>query len=68
MENKNKEKHNVLNDYVIDYQAFNFIHKVIDNPEKWGKFVHKKVVKIDGNNNHGKEFMTAVPDKASKQL
>ncbi len=32
----------ILNDYVVDYKAFNYIDKVIDNPEKWGKFVHKK--------------------------
>jgi hypothetical protein len=30
-------------DYVIDYMAFNFIGKVIDTPELWAKFVHKKL-------------------------
>lgn len=31
-----------LEDYVVDYVAFNFIGKVIDAPELWTKFVHKK--------------------------
>ena len=30
-------------DYVIDYMAFNFIGKVIDTPELWAKYVHKKL-------------------------
>lgn len=37
----NQEK-NALKGYVIDYKTFNYIDKVIDNPEKWQKFVHKK--------------------------
>ena len=41
-EKTGKEEKNALNGYVIDYKTFNYIDKVIDNPEKWGKFVHKK--------------------------
>lgn len=41
-QHKTKEDKNVLNGYVIDYKTFNYIDKVIDNPEKWEKFVHKK--------------------------
>lgn len=33
---------NDINDYVIDYMAFNYINKVIDQPQMWSKFVHKK--------------------------
>lgn len=29
--------------YVIDYMAFNYINKVIDRPNMWSKFVHKRV-------------------------
>ena len=34
----------ILNNYIVDYAAFNFLDKVIDDPERWVKFVHKKVV------------------------
>ena len=30
--------------YLIDYMAFNYLGKVIDNPELWTKFVHKKQI------------------------
>lgn len=45
---------------MIDYKAFNYIEKVIDNPEKWGKFVHKK--------NENKDFITVVPEKEPQKL
>lgn len=32
----------IVNNYIVDYAAFNFLDKVIDDPEKWVKFVHKK--------------------------
>ena len=32
----------IVNNYIVDYEAFNFLDKVIDDPEKWVKFVHKK--------------------------
>jgi hypothetical protein len=35
--------HSELDDYVVDYMAFNYIGKVIDTPELWSKFVHKKL-------------------------
>ena len=31
-----------MDGYLIDYMAFNYLGKVIDNPELWRKFVHKK--------------------------
>ena len=31
-----------MDGYLIDYMAFNYLGKVIDNPELWRKYVHKK--------------------------
>lgn len=31
-----------MDDYVIDYLAFNYIDKVIDRPNMWSQFVHKR--------------------------
>ena len=31
-----------MDGYLIDYMAFNYLGKVIDNPELWTKYVHKK--------------------------
>jgi hypothetical protein len=33
---------NDMEGYQIDYMAFNYLGKVIDNPELWTKYVHKK--------------------------
>ena len=32
-----------LDGYEVDYMAFNYIGKVIDTPELWTKYVHKKI-------------------------
>lgn len=32
----------IVSNYIVDYSSFNFIDKVIEDPEKWIKFVHKK--------------------------
>ncbi len=42
-ESEQRAIHIDTEDYVIDYMAFNFIGKVIDAPELWSKFVHKKL-------------------------
>ena len=34
---------NELDNYELDYMAFNFIGKVIDSPALWQKYVHKKL-------------------------
>lgn len=41
-QHKTKEDKNVLNGYVIDYKTFNYIDKVIDNPEKWRNLCIRK--------------------------
>ena len=37
-----KSNKDEMDGYLIDYMAFNYLGKVIDNPELWTKFVHKK--------------------------
>jgi len=37
-----RSKKDEMDGYLIDYMAFNYLGKVIDNPELWRKFVHKK--------------------------
>lgn len=31
-----------MEEYEVDYKAFNYLGKVIDNPELWTQFVRKK--------------------------
>jgi hypothetical protein len=35
-------KDDFVDNYTIDYLAFNYIEKVIDRPKMWAKFVHKR--------------------------
>jgi hypothetical protein len=37
-----RENGEEMEDYVIDYMAFNFIGKVIDSPELWKAYVQKR--------------------------
>ena len=37
-----KSANDEMEGYEVDYMAFNFIGKVIDTPELWAKYVHKK--------------------------